>query len=133
MESFGWKYLNVLQTLSKVPIKCPVTEVLYDSLSPSTTFEVLPCLVILKLSGIQQFSYKHRSTWRTCSCQECSMNTDFSLSIALLYSVLSHILSQHNKFTNYFLVRKIAASTTYILYPICLELKAGYVLCTSGM
>jgi hypothetical protein len=35
MESFGGKYLHVLQMLSKVPIKCPVTEVLYDSLSPS--------------------------------------------------------------------------------------------------
>jgi hypothetical protein len=31
MESFEGKYLNVLQMLSKVPIKCPVTEVLYDS------------------------------------------------------------------------------------------------------
>jgi len=74
-----------------LPIKCPVTEMLYDSLSPSTTFKVLSCLVILKLSGRQQFSYKHKGTRRTCSCQLCSMNTDFSLSITLLDSVLSHI------------------------------------------
>jgi hypothetical protein len=53
-------------------------------------------------------------TWRTCSCQEYSMNIDFSLSIAILDSVLSHILSPHNKFTSYFLVRKIVASTIYI-------------------
>jgi hypothetical protein len=57
------------------------------------------------------------------------MNTDFSLSIAILDSVLSHVLNPHNKFINYFLARKIAASTMYIFHPICLEIKAGYVLC----
>ena len=110
--------------LNALSLKCYMIHFHHQS-----TFKILPCLVILKYSGTQQFSYKNnrymKNLFLTRVFHEYRLLTqhyNFSL------STVSY-LSPHNKFTNYFLVRKIA-STMCILHPICLELKAGfYVVC----
>lgn len=56
-------------------------------------------------------------TWRTHSCQVCSMNNYFSFNFAITDSVLSHILTPHKwKVHKWFLAQKIVSSTMYIYY-----------------